>query len=222
MRPVPVLWSDKHAERSVGLGGLHKLLAHDPALGLAVLRGLKEWEHGCQCAELWGSSRPYNPTSWAHLGEVGWLGCEDGVLWRGMGGGEGREVKEEREGASTPPPPPTPPPPSPSPPSAKKKQGQSPRPHPRPKAEAVRVGLGRGVRQPRLFLFVVLRRRHPPQEESRPPQTQRPSPPQKRRGGRRRRKGVGKKQGRRRRRKGGRDTPIPSWEPPPTSQTGAG
>ena len=70
----------------MGLGGLHRLLAHDPALGLAVLRSLKEWEHGRQCAELWGPSRPYKPTSWAHLGGVGWLGCVDGALWRGTCG----------------------------------------------------------------------------------------------------------------------------------------
>ena len=101
VRPVRVVWSDKNGERSVGLGGLNKLLAQDPALGLAVLRGLKEWEHGRQCLELWGPSRPYKLTSWAHLGEVVWLGCEDVGLWRGMGGGEAREVKEERERRST-------------------------------------------------------------------------------------------------------------------------
>ena len=157
MHPVRVIWSDKDGEWSVGLGGLHKVFAHDPVLGLAVLRGLKEWEHGRHCAELWGQSRPYKTTSWAHLGEVGWLGCEDGALWRGMGGGEGREVNEEREGASTTTPPPPP---------LQKKQRQSPR----PKAEAVRLGLGRRDRQPRLFLFVVLRRgRPPPQQEPPPP-----------------------------------------------------
>ena len=101
VRPVRVVWSDKHGERSVGLGELHKLLAQHAALGLAVLRRLKEYKHGRQCSELWGPSRPYKPTSWAHLGEVGWLGCEDAGLWRGMGGGEAREVKEEREGART-------------------------------------------------------------------------------------------------------------------------
>ena len=101
VRPVRVVWSDKDGEWSVGLGGLHKLLAHDPAVVRDVLRGLKEWEHARRCAELWGPSRPYKATSWAHLGAVGWLGCEDGALWRGMGDGEGREVKEEREGAST-------------------------------------------------------------------------------------------------------------------------
>ena len=70
---------------------LHKLLAHDPALWLAVLRSLKEWEHGRQRAELWGPWRLYKPTSWAHVGEVGWLGCEDAALWRGsVVGREGR------------------------------------------------------------------------------------------------------------------------------------
>ena len=101
VRPIRVVWRDKDGERSVGLGGLHKLLAHDPALGLAMLRGLKEWEHGRQCAEVWGPWRPYKPTSRAHFGEVGWLGCDDTALCQWMGGAEGREVKEEREGAST-------------------------------------------------------------------------------------------------------------------------
>ena len=54
VRPLRVVWREKDGERSVGLGGLHKVLAQDPALGLAVLRGLKEWEHGRQCSELWG------------------------------------------------------------------------------------------------------------------------------------------------------------------------
>ena len=32
----------------MGLGGLNKLLAKDPTLGLTVLHGLKEWEHDRQ------------------------------------------------------------------------------------------------------------------------------------------------------------------------------
>ena len=72
-----------------------------PPLGLAVLRGLKEWEHGRQCSELWGPSRPYKPTSCAHFGEVGRLGCEDAGLWLGMGVRDAREVKAQREGTST-------------------------------------------------------------------------------------------------------------------------
>ena len=94
VHPVRVVSRDKDAERRVGSGKLRKLLAQDPALGLAVLRSLKEWQHGRRCSKLWGPSRPYKPTSWAHLGEVAWMGCEDAGVWRGMGGGEARELKE--------------------------------------------------------------------------------------------------------------------------------
>ena len=80
VRPIRVVWSDKDRERSMGLGGLHKLLAQDPAFGLAVLYALKEWEHGRVCSKLWGPSRPYTPSRWAHLAEVGWLVCEDGRI----------------------------------------------------------------------------------------------------------------------------------------------
>ena len=41
------------------------------------------------------------------MAEVGWLGCEDGTIWREMGGGETKEVKGEREGGGTPPQAPT-------------------------------------------------------------------------------------------------------------------
>ena len=188
----------------MGLGGLHKLLAHDPALGLAVLRGLKEWEHGRQCAELWGPSRPYKPISWAHLGEVGWLECEDAALWRGMGGEEGREVKEEREGASitttttTPVQAQAPPPPQ-----------IKTRAKPPPKAES---GSSRTRTPSPTTPPLPLRRplaKTPPRRTRTPPQSQKPSPPQKRRGGRRRRREMGKKRGRRRRRIGGGGTPDP-------------
>ena len=109
VRPVRIVWSDKDRERSVGLRGLHKLLAQYPALGLAVLRGLKKWEHGRQCSELWGPLRPCKSTSWAHLGEVGWLGCEDAGLWRGDGrwggkGGEGRKGGGKHHHHPNPPP----------------------------------------------------------------------------------------------------------------------
>ena len=73
-RSVRVVWSDKDGDRSVWLGGLHKFLAQDPALALAVLRRLKEWEHGCQGSELWGPLRPYKPIHRADLGDrVVWV-----------------------------------------------------------------------------------------------------------------------------------------------------
>ena len=162
---VRVMWSDKDGERSVGSGGLHKLLAHYPALGMAVLHVLKEWKHGRQCAELWGPSRPYKPTSWAHLGEVGCLGCEDGALWRGMGGGEGKEVKEEREGASTATTPTTPP--SKPKPPPKKKTRAKPAPQSGSGGSRTRTP---GPTTPPLPL------RRPP---TKPPPQQEPPPPPK-------------------------------------------
>ena len=155
VRPVRVVWSVKDGERSVGLGGLHTLLAQDPALGLAVLRGLKEWEHGRQCSKL-GPLRPYKPCQWAHLGQVGWLQCEDAGLWWAMGGRVAKEVKEEREGAST-----TTTPLQAEATPQETQGGQSPH---RKEEEAVRVRLGRRVRQPRLFLFVLLRQGRPAPE----------------------------------------------------------
>ena len=119
VRPIRILWSDRHGENSVGLGGVHKILARDPALGLALLRGLQDWEQGRVVSTAWGPARPYTPSTWAHMAEVGWVGCEEGDRWREMGGGEG----EERGNAATttpnpqaakPPPPnqPNPPPPA--------------------------------------------------------------------------------------------------------------
>ena len=85
---------------------------------------------------------------------VGVCGCG---VWGGKEAGEAKQVKEEREdgGASTtttpnPPPPPTTP--SLSPPLKKGKGGRA--------EEAVGVGLGRRVRQPHLFRFVIFWRGH--------------------------------------------------------------
>ena len=44
VHPIRVVWTDKNGEKNVGSGGLRKLLAQDPALGLAVLRGLTDWD----------------------------------------------------------------------------------------------------------------------------------------------------------------------------------
>ena len=188
----------------MGLGGLHKLLPQDPALGLAVLRGLKEWEHSRQCSQRWGPSRPYKPTSWAHLGEVGWLGCEDAALWRGMGGGEGREVKEEREGANitTPPQPPR-----------RQIQGQSSPPPPQSGSGSSRTRTPSPTTPP-------LPLPRPPAKT--PPPKSKAVPAPKEKGREKKTEGGGKEAGVAKKEEGGGDPPIPSWEPQPTSHTGAG
>ena len=51
---------------------------------------ISKWAAGT----LWGPSPPYKPTQWAHLAEVGFLGCVDGTICREIGGGEAEEVKD--------------------------------------------------------------------------------------------------------------------------------
>ena len=88
VRPIGVVWTDKDGQKSMRLEGLHMLITQDPALGLAVLCRLKEWEHSRMWSKLWGPSRPCKPSRWAHLANFGWLGCEDGRIWREIGGEE--------------------------------------------------------------------------------------------------------------------------------------
>ena len=63
-----VVWIDKDGERSVGLGGLHKLLTQDPTLGFAVLHeGVEAQPHVlrvCTCSSL--------VAKWK---------CEVGLIW---------------------------------------------------------------------------------------------------------------------------------------------
>ena len=114
-------------------------------------------------------------------------------------------------------------PPSLSPPS-RKARGAKPPPPPRKEAEAVRVGLGRRVRQPRLFLLVVLRRRHPPPPPNKtPPPKSKAVPATKEKGREKKAEGGGKEPGGGGvKKEDGGGPAIRSWEPPPTSRTGAG
>ena len=116
-------------------------------------------------------------------------------------------MKEEREGASTnttPNPPPTASKPKPPPPPKKGKGGQSSRG--KKEEEAVRVRLESGVRQPRLFLFVVLRRGHPPRIRNPPPKSKAiPAPKDK--GREKKAEGGGKEAGRLKQEGGGGGSP---------------
>ena len=180
----------------MGLGGLHKVLVQDPALGLAVLRGVKEWEHGRMCSELWGPSRPYKPTDWAHLAEMGWLGCEDGGIWREMGVWEAKEVKEERDRASTTTPPNPPPPPLQAPPPPKRgKGGKATSGTTGKKRKRCKSDSDAESDRPAYSSSSSSGENSPPpkkKEEPSPTKRQRPSPPRKRRGGEKKEEGGGK------------------------------
>ena len=52
-RPACVSWRDRHAAHEVPLGHLQRLLAPDPPVGLAILRGLRDWEQWRVYAEVW-------------------------------------------------------------------------------------------------------------------------------------------------------------------------
>ena len=75
------------------LGNLHKLLAEGPALGLAVLCGLREWEHGRLCSKACGPTQSYKPTEWGTIKDVGYVGSEDEEVCVLGGGWEGNESK---------------------------------------------------------------------------------------------------------------------------------
>ena len=95
-RPVRVSWHYRDQAHEVPLGHLH--LAADPPLGLAILRGLRDWKQGRVCSEVWVGAVRYKAGEWAKLGQMGYTGAEDEGIWAAMVGGdwEGEEaVKEE-------------------------------------------------------------------------------------------------------------------------------
>ena len=58
-RPVRVSWRDCDQAHEVPLRHLHRLLAADAPLGLAILRGLRDWEQGRVCSEMWVGAGRY-------------------------------------------------------------------------------------------------------------------------------------------------------------------
>ena len=52
-RPVRASWRDRDAGHEVPLRHVHQLLAADPPLRLAILRGLRDREQGKVCSEVW-------------------------------------------------------------------------------------------------------------------------------------------------------------------------
>ena len=86
-RPVRVSWRVRHAAHEVPLGQLHRLLAADPPLGLAIIRGLRDWELGRVCSEVGVGARRYRAGEWTRLGQMGCTGRRmrgDGQGWWGV------------------------------------------------------------------------------------------------------------------------------------------
>ena len=79
---------DRDKARELPLGSLHRLLATDPAKGLEILRGLRHWEHGRVCSEVWVASERYRAGEWAKMQHVGHIGAEDEGVWAWRVGGD--------------------------------------------------------------------------------------------------------------------------------------
>ena len=67
-------WRDAEGSREVPLGALHRIVARDPPLGLALLCGHHNWETARVVSRIWVSSRRFRPREWARMQEVGYAG----------------------------------------------------------------------------------------------------------------------------------------------------
>ena len=65
--------------QEVPLGSLQRIVARDPPLGLALLRGPHDWETSRVVSGVWLTSRPFWPSEWA--------GCRRWGMRGGGGGG---------------------------------------------------------------------------------------------------------------------------------------
>ena len=68
---------DRKAAYELPFGHLRRLVAADPPLGWAIVRGLRDWEEKRVCSEVWVGEGRYTSGEWARLGQMGYTGVED-------------------------------------------------------------------------------------------------------------------------------------------------
>ena len=66
-RAIRVAWRDAKGSQEVPLGSLHRIVAWDPPLGLALLRGLHYWDASRVVSGVWVTSRNFRPSEWARI-----------------------------------------------------------------------------------------------------------------------------------------------------------
>ena len=71
---IRVAWRDAEASQKVSLGAVHRIVARDPSLGLALLRGLHNRETAHVVSGVWVTLRHFRPGEWARMQEVGYAG----------------------------------------------------------------------------------------------------------------------------------------------------
>ena len=91
-----ISWRNCKQPQELSSGSLHCLLATNPAVGLAVLKGLRGWGQDRARSNIWQMSEQFRAWDWARMAEVGYTRVVDRVWWAGMGGssGEGQEGGE--------------------------------------------------------------------------------------------------------------------------------
>ena len=72
--PIRVAWRDAKGSQEVPLGSLHRIVARDPPLCSALLRGLEDWETSRVVSGVWVAPRHFRPAEWARMQEVGYAG----------------------------------------------------------------------------------------------------------------------------------------------------
>ena len=73
-RPIRVAWRDNEGSLEVPLGFLYRIVARDPPLGRALLRGLHDWETSHVVSGVCVVPRHFRPAEWARMQEVGYAG----------------------------------------------------------------------------------------------------------------------------------------------------
>ena len=79
-------WRYAEGSQAVPLGSLHRIVARDPPLGLALLPALHGWETSRVVSRVSVTLRHFRPSEWARMQEVGYARREDERLWGSMGG----------------------------------------------------------------------------------------------------------------------------------------
>ena len=65
-------WQDVEGSQEVTPGSLHRIVARDPPLGLAMLRRLHDSETSRVVSGVWATSHHFRPSEWARMQEVGY------------------------------------------------------------------------------------------------------------------------------------------------------
>ena len=86
-RPIRVAWRDAEGSPEVPLWALHRIMARDPSVGLALLCGLHDWETPRVVSGVWVPSRHFRPEEWARMQDVGYAVGKDEGMWGSMEGG---------------------------------------------------------------------------------------------------------------------------------------